>query len=58
MRLDYKEKFEIARVVIATIMLLTSMYGLSNHSEGWGWFLFVGVVLYPSHINIDFRESK
>lgn len=58
MELNYKEKLEVARIVVATMMLLTSMYGLFNHSYGWGWFLLVGIILYPSHINIDFRESK
>ena len=58
MKLEYKEKLEVTRVVVAMIMLLTAMYGLFNHSDGWGWFLLVGAILYPSHINIDFRELK
>ena len=51
-----KEKLDIARVVVSTIMLVISGYMATNHIIDWGWFLFAGIFIYPTHINIDFKE--
>lgn len=58
MNINYKEKLEITRIVVSTLLLVTAIYGMFNHSIGWGWFLFSGVLLYPKCINIDFREHN
>ena len=52
-----REKLEVTRVIVSVFLLITAIYGVFNSSVGWGWFLLVGAVLYPSQINIDFRES-
>ena len=56
--MNAKEKLEILRVIIASALLITAIYGMVNHAIGWGWFLFSGTILYPTSINIDFREHQ
>ena len=57
MDMTLREKLEVTRVIVSVFLLITAIYGVFNSSVGWGWFLLVGAVLYPSQINIDFRES-
>lgn len=56
--LNLKEKLDVTRVVVAILLLFVATFGFFNHSDGWGWFLAVGLVLYPTSINIDFREYQ
>lgn len=58
MTMTLKDKLDVTRTLVSTVLLLTAMYGLTNNSEGWGWFLFAGVLLYPKAINIDFRGME
>ncbi len=54
--LTLKEKLEVTRVIIALLLLITAIYGSLEYATGWGWFLIAGTILYPTNINIDFRE--
>ena len=60
MNIHYKEKLEITRVIVSTILLVTAIYGMINYSEGWGWFLTVGFLIYPNNLNInlDFKDEE
>lgn len=53
----FKESLEITRVLVAIFMLVTSVFGFIGDLVGWGWYLLAGIVIYPSQINIDFRDK-
>ena len=55
--MTYKEKIEVARVIVAVMLFFAAIFGMVNHADGWVWFLLIGALIYPTHINIDFRES-
>lgn len=54
--LNLKEKFDVTRVVVACLLLIVSVFVAVSNVDGWGYYLVAGVFLYPSQINIDFRE--
>jgi len=55
--MNLKEIVDVLRVVISTSLLVVSGYmAIISNVDGWGWFLFAGLFIYPTQINIDFKE--
>lgn len=56
--MTFKEKLEVTRVVIAVLLLTVCVFLVFDNKDGWGWFMFCGMFLYPQQINLDFRERE
>lgn len=58
MKLSFKDKLDIVRIAVASIMMVTAIYGMIEHRDGWGWFLLVGIIMYPTTINVYIDGEK
>lgn len=55
--MNIKEVVAVSRVVISTGLLVAAGYMAIQGVNGWGWFLFIALLVFPSQINVDFREN-
>ena len=56
--MNIKEIVAVSRVVISTGLLVTAGWMATHNSDGWLFFFFGGLFIYPNQINIDFSEDK
>jgi hypothetical protein len=55
--MNINEGVAVSRAVISAGLLIASGYMAVQGVTGWGWFLFCSILIFPSQINVDFRES-